>query len=287
MSDDSRKHAAFKAIQWVRTLEVDRPILKLLLMDLAAYSNPNFECWPSVRTLARDTGQTERTIWKQMKELVDLGLVIKTGRKRKNGSSQSNIYLLPVQRDRGGLSTEADPTSETLSGETPLTLSPETGSTLSDGTDLEEPVEEPEEETPLPPNGGEPTDVGESGLLPGFDKVESPAVEEDRFEEFWATYTRKGNKKSTVVQWEKALKKKGVTQDLLIERAKNYVAHTQKSQESKPWSDGEDWRTFLKDCQRWLRLECWEDENAKTEVQETLDPFEALRRRAFRQEAAS
>lgn len=74
---------------------------------------------------------------------------------------------------------------------------------------------------------------------------------DDRFDEFWDTYDKKVGKKKAEAKWRLALKKRGVTADLLIESARTYIAW-QKSEEKHP--------EFTKDPTTWLTGEHWNDE---------------------------
>ena len=79
--------------------------------------------------------------------------------------------------------------------------------------------------------------------------VASP--EPDRFEEFWDAYGKKDGKKAASPKWATALKKKGVTPDMLIEAAKRYIAH-QRATNKHP--------EFTKNASTWLNGEHWNDE---------------------------
>ena len=85
---------------------------------------------------------------------------------------------------------------------------------------------------------------------------ESDATESgpmDRFDEFWDVYGKKVGRKNAETQWRSALKKKGVTADLLIKAAAEYVRRQQ--------VDGGHPK-FSKDPERWLKGEHWTDEAA-------------------------
>lgn len=73
----------------------------------------------------------------------------------------------------------------------------------------------------------------------------------DRFEEFWDTYGKKKDRKRAEQKWKLALKKKGVTPDLLIDRARAYVQR-QIAAGKHP--------EFTKDAHTWLNGENWNDE---------------------------
>lgn len=96
---------------------------------------------------------------------------------------------------------------------------------------------------------------------PSSDKSDHPL---DRFDEFWDTYGNKQGRKKSETAYRVALKKPGVTADLLITAAAQYVAWCNKS------------GTFLKNPLTWLHGEHWNDERVarpepKTNVQQHLD----------------
>ena len=91
----------------------------------------------------------------------------------------------------------------------------------------------------------------------------------ERFEEFWETYGNKVGRKKSEVAYRNALKKPGVTDDLLIAAAAQYVE----------WCRETD--TYLKNPLTWLHGEHWADERVarrqpKTRVQEHLSLVEQL-----------
>ena len=91
----------------------------------------------------------------------------------------------------------------------------------------------------------------------------------ERFEEFWETYGNKVGRKKSEVAYRNALKKPGVTDDLIIAAAAQYVE----------WCRETD--TYLKNPLTWLHGEHWADERVarrqpKTRVQEHLSLVEQL-----------
>ena len=81
------------------------------------------------------------------------------------------------------------------------------------------------------------------------------AAEDDRFEEWWDAYGKKDGKKAAQRKWRLALKKKGVTQDLLIEATHRYISHL-KAKGKYP--------DFAKNPTTWLNGEHWDDEIPST-----------------------
>ena len=85
-------------------------------------------------------------------------------------------------------------------------------------------------------------------------KTSAPAAADDgmdRFDEFWDTYAKKVDRKTAEAKWRLALKRKGVTPDLLIQAARTYVANERLSNEGG---------RFIMDPARWLNGQRWEDE---------------------------
>jgi DNA-binding transcriptional regulator YhcF (GntR family) len=66
---------------------------KLLLLVISNYADEQGRAWPSVETLARDTGMSRATIKRSMRKLEDAGFV----RRQKRTKAQlqiSNLYTL-------------------------------------------------------------------------------------------------------------------------------------------------------------------------------------------------
>lgn len=106
--------------------------------------------------------------------------------------------------------------------------------------------EERKEEPPYPPEG-ESADADVSGVT--LSLIEPPATT-DRFDEFYDLFA--GRKKSPAKAksaWKRALRKKGVDADLLIERGSAYVT-AQKSNGKFP--------EYTKYPENWLNDEMWE-----------------------------
>lgn len=73
-----------------------KPSEKLLLLALANYADDKMKCWPSHKTLASDTGLSQRTILTTFKRLEDAGLLVRTARDRPDGSRASDIITLKL-----------------------------------------------------------------------------------------------------------------------------------------------------------------------------------------------
>lgn len=79
------------------------------------------------------------------------------------------------------------------------------------------------------------------------------AADAAAFEEFWDTYSKKTGRKKSEAKWKLALRKPGVTSELLITAARSYI----KSQVA----DGNHPK-YTKDPATWLNGEHWNDEAA-------------------------
>lgn len=90
----------------------------------------------------------------------------------------------------------------------------------------------------------------------------------ERFEEFWTAYDNKQGRKKAEAAYRAALKKPGVTDDLLIAAASSYVAFV-KSENKHPH--------YTKHPTTWLNGEHWNDERAaRTQPQTRIGAHMAL-----------
>jgi len=63
-------------------------------MYLKDRSNIDGECWPAVKTIAKDTSMSVSTVKRAIADLIRCGLLTKASRYRENGSHSSNKYFL-------------------------------------------------------------------------------------------------------------------------------------------------------------------------------------------------
>jgi len=88
---------SFQAMSWALKQPV-KTAEKLLLLVIANYADEQGRAWPSVETLARDTGMSRTSVKRTMKKLEDTGFIRR--QKRVKGYLQtSNLYTL-----KGGFS---------------------------------------------------------------------------------------------------------------------------------------------------------------------------------------
>lgn len=73
---------------------------KLVFLNLADRANARGVCWPSQKTIARDTGLSERTVRAKLRQLEDEGLILRTPRAEGRVRVSDLITLrLPTGRD--------------------------------------------------------------------------------------------------------------------------------------------------------------------------------------------
>ena len=74
--------------------------LKLVLMALADAADDQGVCWPSVSTPVKKCSVSTRTVQRSLRALIDSGLLTAEARRRRDGSSNSNRYRLPIAGGR-------------------------------------------------------------------------------------------------------------------------------------------------------------------------------------------
>ncbi len=65
-----------------------------VLHNLALHSNKNNECFPALKTIARECRLSLRTVQRALDELLSAGIITKKHNYRPNGSQTSNIYKI-------------------------------------------------------------------------------------------------------------------------------------------------------------------------------------------------
>lgn len=70
------------------------PTARTVYRAMLHYANrKTWLCFPSVKTIARDTGLTTRTIRRILGDIEKEGLIIKIHRTRQNNGDMSNMYF--------------------------------------------------------------------------------------------------------------------------------------------------------------------------------------------------
>ncbi len=67
---------------------------KTVYMYLKDRSNAEGECWPAIKTIARDTSMSVSTVKRALNDLLKSELLRKEYRYRENGSNSSNRYYV-------------------------------------------------------------------------------------------------------------------------------------------------------------------------------------------------
>lgn len=88
-------------VTWTNILQAIRSLkaacsVKATAFALHSYCGSKSHCWPSVATLAADTGLSPRSIHRAIKSLVEAGMLVVERRTRKDGSYTSNLYRFVV-----------------------------------------------------------------------------------------------------------------------------------------------------------------------------------------------
>jgi hypothetical protein len=224
---------SWQALGWATKQRVGDSSLKLLLIILANYVNEEGEAWHSQKRISFDTEIPERTLRRKMTQLVDMGLIEVTERRRENGSRTTSLVRLISDQP----AKMAD--CETASGQTGQR--PESG--LASGQNGELPAATKVAGPDSSENHSEPSMV----LTREGDARQSGAWPKDHVEMFWNLYPEyRRSAKKTVAAKLATLRRTGeVTWDRLMDGLRRYVA-------SKP---GE----YAKGPVVWLNGGCWDD----------------------------
>jgi DNA-binding transcriptional MocR family regulator len=106
---------SIQAVSWVLEESRSRGFARLVLLSLANYANDDDECWPSMRTIAKNAGISLGSVSKQIQELVDLGEleVVSKGSHRtstryriQRSRDELSVQLVNSQRSRRELSVQ-------------------------------------------------------------------------------------------------------------------------------------------------------------------------------------
>lgn len=81
-----------------------KPNAKVVYVALCDYADETGTCWPSRRTVAKDTGLSLSSVDRSLRELVKAGVIEKQTRIKDNGDNASNVYqIMIVATDEGGV----------------------------------------------------------------------------------------------------------------------------------------------------------------------------------------
>lgn len=90
---------SWQATSWAERQKTGSAARKALLLILANYADANGRCWPSQETLARGTELSKDTIQRQLKKLIELGLVSVERAPKRRGQWGTWVYQLHLDRD--------------------------------------------------------------------------------------------------------------------------------------------------------------------------------------------
>ena len=86
---------SFTAVRAVASLDQTlRGSERLVMLALAIHANDELECWPSVPTIAREAGISERQTYRAIAGLEGRGLI---DRKSGGGRRKANTYRLGIE----------------------------------------------------------------------------------------------------------------------------------------------------------------------------------------------
>lgn len=131
------------ALNWAFSAEVKSPAAKFVLVALSNYADEDGYCYPSQARLARDTGQSDRTVRRHLAQLEADGWITRRQRRRQNGSRTSDAFNLNrAERKRSDWPVVTEPTGQSDRNNRP------TCPNLPDNLTRPEPSVEPPEEPP-------------------------------------------------------------------------------------------------------------------------------------------
>lgn len=155
---------SFKALSWAWEADVDTPGRKLVLVGLAQFANDKQECWPSQKTLAERTLQSERTVREHLAWLEATGFITRIPRKADEHRFDSDLIRLHIERTAPLLEEKpAEPAAIFAAGKTAGASGekPQEPAAIFAGTqrqfsppNLHVNLQEEPPTTPQPPKGG-------------------------------------------------------------------------------------------------------------------------------------
>lgn len=112
---------SLKALSWAKEFRTGSPTRKLVLLAVADYADEHGVCWPSQRTIARQTELNERTVRRQLDELEHAGIVTRQSRPPlPSGLRQSDVITLNMKPP---VTVSAGSDHRTLCPKPPVTVS--------------------------------------------------------------------------------------------------------------------------------------------------------------------
>ena len=102
---------SIEALNWAWEQPVAKAATKLVLLALADHANADGECWPSMKRIAERSDISPRHVSRAIDELIDLGLVEKSNRRRHGGQYRGWDYRILVQRTPASIGNQVPLTS--------------------------------------------------------------------------------------------------------------------------------------------------------------------------------
>ena len=207
-----------QAITWALAQNVKPSGRKFTLVALANYSDGEGVCFPGQKKLAADTGLSERSVWKYLRNLEDEGYISRSHRQRSDGSRTSDEYRLNIQlapvatRPDIQLASEVNPTrapceailepSEEPLGSTPPSVPPmpETISVRNQKAASNEPTTKGASQngSRIDPNWNPTAQHFVLGSELGFDEG-GVRAESDKFRDYW---TAESGQRARKLDWD-------------------------------------------------------------------------------------
>jgi predicted transcriptional regulator len=88
-----------------------KPRARLVLNCLALHCNKEGQCFPSIKTIAKECGYSVNTVKRALDDLVKVGFITKEARfdtERKHGGQTSNLYTLNIVKPKKEESKPSD-----------------------------------------------------------------------------------------------------------------------------------------------------------------------------------
>ncbi|PUB87046.1 MAG: hypothetical protein DBP02_02030 [gamma proteobacterium symbiont of Ctena orbiculata] len=104
---------SLEAVTWAYKQQGLKSGAKFLLVTLGNYADENSECYPGIKTLAKDTAMSPRSVIRAINELSESGHIQTIIRPGEGGGRKSNIYRLACSK----LTEKAKCQSDTLGGQ--------------------------------------------------------------------------------------------------------------------------------------------------------------------------
>jgi hypothetical protein len=85
---------SWKALDWAKGVEVGSSTMRLVLILLANKADENFSCYPSVRTLTKESCAARSTVLETLRRLEAEGHIVRVAQYHESGAQRSSRYLL-------------------------------------------------------------------------------------------------------------------------------------------------------------------------------------------------